>query len=133
MPQFVLFIGEDPQLIDFSAPGAPPDMSAQKVMEGLNRSRDRLKGLGYEVRILLTRDAATVDALVSEALNERSYDVIVIGAGLRTLPPMAEQFERLINTLREKAPRAKLAFNSRPDDSDKAAMRWLAPSPGRSA
>ena len=127
MPQFVLFIGEDPELIDFSAPGAPPDMSAQKVMEGLNRSRDRLKGLGYEVRILLTRDAATVDALVSEALNERSYDVIVIGA------PMAEQFERLINTLREKAPRAKLAFNSRPDDSDKAAMRWLAPSPGRSA
>ncbi|MDB5361532.1 MAG: hypothetical protein JWO51_2829, partial [Rhodospirillales bacterium] len=46
-------------------------------------------------------------------------------AGLRTLPPMALQFERLINVLREKAPAAKLAFNSQPDDSDIAAMRWL--------
>jgi hypothetical protein len=38
---------------------------------------------------------------------------------------MAEQFERLINVLHEKAPQAKLAFNSQPADSDKAALRWL--------
>ena len=54
MPQFVLIIGEDPDLIDFSAPGVPPNMDAHKVMEGLNGSRDRLKGLGHEARILLT-------------------------------------------------------------------------------
>jgi hypothetical protein len=129
MPQFVLIIGEDPDLIYFSAPGVPPDMDAHKVMEGLNGSRDRLKGLGHEARILLTRDAATVDAQVSEALKESCYDVIVIGAGLRTLPPMIEQFERLINVLHEKAPQAKLAFNSKPADSDKAALRWLPTSP----
>jgi hypothetical protein len=104
MPQFGLIIGEDPDLIDFSAPDVPPNMDAHKVMEGLNGSRDRLKGLGHEARILLTRDAATVDAQVPEALKESRYDVIVIGAGLRTLPPMAEQFERLINVLHEKAP-----------------------------
>ena len=126
MPQAVLIIGEDPELIDFSAPGVPPNMSAKSVMEGLRVATDRLRGLGHEVGVLLTKDAETVDALVSEALKERPYDVIVIGAGLRTLPPMLEQFERLINALREKAPRAKLAFNSRPEDSDKAALRWLA-------
>ena len=126
MPQFVLIIGEDPDLIDFSAPGVPPNMSAQTVMEGVGAATDRLKRLGHEVRVLLTKDAETVDALVSEALKERPYDVIVVGAGLRTLPPMLEQFEKLINVLREKAPRAKLAFNSRPEDSDKAALRWLA-------
>jgi hypothetical protein len=98
MPQSVLIIGEDPDLIDFSAPGMPPNMNARKVMEGLNGSRDRLKGLGYEARILLTRDAATIDAQVSETLRESRYNVIVIGAGLRTLPPMAERFERLINS-----------------------------------
>jgi len=95
-------------------------------MEGVGAATDRLTGLGHEVGVLLTKDAETVDALVSEALKERPYDVIVIGAGLRTLSPMLEQFERLINVLREKAPRAKLAFNSRPEDSDKAALRWLA-------
>ena len=126
MPQAILIIGEDPELVDFSAPGVPPNMSAQTVMEGVGAATDRLKRLGHEVRVLLTKDAETVDALVSEALKERPYDVIVVGAGLRTLPPMLEQFERLINVLREKAPRAKLAFNSRPEDSDKAALRWLA-------
>jgi hypothetical protein len=107
-------------------------MDAHKVMDGLNGSRDRLKGLGHEACILLTRDATTVDAQVSEALKESRYDVIVIGAGLRTLPPMAEQFERLINVLHEKAPQAKLAFNSQPGDSDKAALRWLPTSPSPS-
>jgi len=126
MPQAILIIGEDPELVDFSAPGVPPNMSVQTVMEGVGAATDRLKRLGHEVRVLLTKDAETVDALVSEALKERPYDVIVIGAGLRTLPPMLEQFEKLINVLREKAPRAKLAFNSRPEDSDKAALRWLA-------
>ena len=126
MPQAILIIGEDPELVDFSAPGVPPNMSAQTVMEGVGAATDRLKRLGHEVRVLLTKDAETVDALVSEALKERPYDVIVIGAGLRTLPPMLEQFQKLINVLREKAPRAKLAFNSRPEDSDKAALRWLA-------
>ncbi len=126
MPQSVLIIGEDPELVDFSAPGVPPNMSAKTVMDGVRVATDRLKSRSHEVGVLLTKDAETVDALVSDALKEHPYDVIVIGAGLRTLPPMLEQFERLINVLREKAPRAKLAFNSRPEDSDKAALRWLA-------
>jgi hypothetical protein len=125
MPQSVLIIGEDPALIDFSAPGVPPDMDADKVMRGLNGARDRLQHAGHEARILLTKDAETVEAQVSEALRDHHYDVIVVGAGLRTLPPLAERFERLMNVLHEQAPQAKLAFNSQPDDSDKAALRWL--------
>jgi hypothetical protein len=125
MPQSVLIIGEDPALIDFSAPGVPPDMDAGKVMRGLNGSRHRLEHAGYDARILLTREAESVEVQVLEALRDHNYDVVVIGAGLRTLPPMAEQFERLMNVIHERAPRAKLAFNSQPDDSDKAALRWL--------
>jgi hypothetical protein len=125
MPKSVLIIGEDPALIDFSAPGAPPNMDADKVMRGLNGSRDRLEHAGHDARILLTRDAETVEAQVSEALRDHHYHVVVIGAGLRTLPGLAKQFERLINVLHEQAPQAKLAFNSQPDDSDKAALRWL--------
>jgi hypothetical protein len=125
MPQSVLIIGEDPGLIDFSAPGAPPGMDADKVLRGLNGSRDRLEHAGHDARILLTKDAETVEAQVSEALRDHHYDVIVIGAGLRILAPMAEQFELLMNVLHEQAPQAKLAFNSQPDDSDTAARRWL--------
>ena len=121
----VLIIGEDPALIDFNAPEVPKDLNAAKVMAGVNGSVARLQAAGHEAELLLTRDAASVEAQVSRALQGRNYDVIVIGAGLRILPAMAEHFERLMNVLREKAPRSKLAFNSRPDDSDAAALRWL--------
>jgi hypothetical protein len=121
----VLIIGEDPHLIDFTAPNAPPDMSAQKVMDGLNGSRERLGRSGYAADILLTRGADSVEDQVSEALQGRSYDVVVVGAGLRTLAPMAAQFEKLMNVLHIRAPDAKLAFNTQPNDSDAAAMRWL--------
>ncbi|WP_309896110.1 hypothetical protein [Archangium sp.] len=77
-----------------------------------------------------TRDAETVEAQVSKALKEMTYDIIVVGAGLRTLPPMADQFERLMNVLHQEAPQARLAFNSQPDDSDKAALRWATKAPG---
>ena len=121
----VLIIGEDPALIDFEAPNAPKDMSFAKVMEGLNVSVTRLRARGYVAELVLTRDARSVEAQVSHALQGKNYDVIVVGAGLRTLPAMAEQFEQLMNVLRQKSPRSKLAFNSRPDDSDAAALRWL--------
>ena len=121
----VLIVGEDPALIDFGAPDAPKNIDAAKIMAGLNASVARLQAAGHEAELLLTRDAASVEAQVSRALQGRNYDVIVIGAGLRTLPAMADQFEQLMNVLRDKAPRAKLAFNSRPDDSDAAAQRWL--------
>jgi len=68
MPQSVLIIGQDPTLIDFSAPGAPSDMDPDKVMRGLTGSRDRLKDAAHDARILLTKDVETVAAQVSEAL-----------------------------------------------------------------
>lgn len=125
MPKSILIIGQDPSLIDFSAPDGPPGMTEQKVRDGLTGARERLRAAGYEAEILWTRDAATVDAQTGATLRERRWDVIVIGAGLRTLPPMAAQFEILINTIRRDAPDAAIAFNSRPDDSDAAALRWL--------
>jgi hypothetical protein len=38
---------------------------------------------------------------------------------------MAGQFEKLINVLHDAAPRSHIAFNTRPDDSDAAALRFL--------
>jgi hypothetical protein len=121
----VLIIGPDPRYIDFSAPYLPPGMSAEKIIAGVDGARDRLADAGYCVQVLLTKNEETVEQQVSDALKERSYDVTVVGVGLRTLSPMAAHFERLINALHEKAPRTKIAFNSKPDDSDAAALRWL--------
>jgi hypothetical protein len=121
----VLIIGEDPSQIDFDAPDAPKGMSAEKVMDGLNGSVARLQAAGHSAVLLLTKDAETVDRQAGEALAKADYDVIVVGAGLRTLPPLAAQFERLMNVIHRDAPQARLAFNTQPDDSDAAAARWF--------
>ena len=80
---------------------------------------------GHEADILWT---TTLDAIAGElagAVRGRAYDVIVIGAGLRVLPPMAMHFERLVNAIREHAPSARIAFNTRPDDTAEAATRQV--------
>ena len=94
-------------------------------MDGLNGSRDRLERAGHAAQILLTRDPRTIGDHVSNAMKKQRYDVVVIGAGLRTLPAMLEQFETLMNVLHRSAPQAKLAFNTQQNDSDAAALRWL--------
>ncbi len=68
---------------------------------------------------MLTKDEESVEGQVSDALKDKGYDVVVVGAGLRVLPPLAAQFERLMNVLHQKAPGSKLAFNSKPDDSER--------------
>lgn len=118
----ILIIGEDPAGIDFDAPDAPKGMTAATITDGLNGARDRLRAAGHRADILWTRDAIEDEARQSLAAR---YDVIVIGAGLRTLPPLADKFERLINVILRESPASRIAFNSRPDDSDTAALRWL--------
>lgn len=124
MPKRILIIGEDPATVDFSAPGIPPGMSAQRVIAGLEASRDRLEADGHSAEILLTEPDATMPAQLRRALAIR-YDVIVIGAGLRTVPAMTEKFEALINIVHTDAPGARLAFNTNPADSHSAANRWI--------
>jgi hypothetical protein len=76
MPQSVLIIGEDPGLIDFSAPGAPPGMDADKVLRGLNGSRDRLEHAGHDAlssypevwnspQVCLAEDKRSIQALTA--------------------------------------------------------------------
>ncbi|MBR0656742.1 hypothetical protein [Plastoroseomonas arctica] len=125
MPKTILIIGEDPAEIDFDAPGTPKDVSAETITSGLEGSVARLRADGYVATLLLTRDPATLEEQVREALDNEAPDVVVIGAGLRILPALAAQFEQLMNVLHEYAPNAKLAFNSQPGDSDIAARRWV--------
>lgn len=125
MTRSVLIIGEDPASIDFDSPDMPPGVTAKSIHDGLNGSRDRLIASGVDATILLTNGADTIGAQVAEALAQGRYDVVVIGAGLRVLPDLVEQFEILINTLHHDAPQARIAFNNEPKDSDVAARRQL--------
>ena len=49
-----------------------------------------------------------------------SYDCIMIGAGVRTLPEHFLLFEKLINVVHAEAPSARIAFNTKPSDTAEA-------------
>lgn len=125
MAKSVLIVGEDPALIDFNAPSAPKDMSAERILAGLDASKKELEAAGHTVVVLLTRGADEVERQARDALAQARYDVIVVGAGLRVLPPLTEEFERLINVIHEQAQGSRIAFNTSPGNSAAAAQRHL--------
>jgi len=127
MARGVLIIGLDPTLVDFSDPAyaAFPGMDAGKVRAALNADKATLVALGYNAELCLTDFGETAGAVVEEQLKCKSYDCVLIGAGVRTVPRHFALFERLINVVHERAPGAKLCFNTRPDDTAEAVKRWI--------
>ena len=122
----VMVIGLEPTLIDFSGPDfADTGMDAKKVLAGLKSSEDELTRLGYSVQMCLTDFGETAEAVVQGRLNQKQFDCILIGAGIRTIPSNFILFEKLINVVHEHAPQAKLCFNIMPGDTAEAVQRWL--------
>jgi hypothetical protein len=58
-------------------------------------------------------------------LEQKRFDCILIGAGVRANPSNFLLFEKLINVVHEHAPQAKLCFNTMPSDTAAAVKRWL--------
>ena len=122
----VLVIGLDPTLIDFSDPDfADTGMNTTKVLAGLKSSEDELIRLGYSVQRCLTDFGETAEAVVRSQLEQKQFDCVLIGAGIRTIPGNFILFEKLINAVHEGAPQAKLCFNTKPTDTVEAVQRWL--------
>jgi hypothetical protein len=121
----VLVIGLDPTLIDFSQPGYAPGMNATKVFAGLKASEDELTHLGYSVQTCLTDFGETAEAVLQSQLEKKQFDCILIGAGVRANPNNFLLFEKLINVVHERAPHAKLCFNTLPSDTAAAVKRWI--------
>lgn len=121
----VLVVGLDPRLIDFSQPGYPPGMDAEKVFAGIKSSEELLTGLGYNVQTCMTDFGETAETVVANELKEKAWDCVMIGAGVRTVPSNFLLFEKLVNVVHEHAPQAKMCFNELPADIGESVKRWV--------
>lgn len=65
------------------------------------------------------------DSAIVAALSGHSWDVVVIGGGIRKPEPLLTVFEQVVNLVRRHAPQAAIAFNTSGGDSVEAAKRWL--------
>jgi hypothetical protein len=122
----VLLLGLDPETVDFSDPALPPGMTAEKVQAGIAVAQRQFAERGWEGDVGLIRPDETAGPAVERLVTSKSYDCVVIGAGLRLPPRSLALFEVVINAIRKAAPGAAIAFNTRPDDTADAAARWLA-------
>jgi hypothetical protein len=127
MGKSVLFVGIDPPTIDFSDSAYAPfaHLNAEKVQAGLDNDVAELNRRSYRAELCL---AAVEDlpAAVRNWLGKKSYDCILVGAGVRTIAKNFVIFEKTINVIHELAPRSRICFNSKPDDSAEAVERVLA-------
>jgi hypothetical protein len=110
-------IGVDPARIDGWDP-AP-------IQAALARGRARFVEHGIEADwCLVAMDDDPAGTIVA-ALTSGNHACVVIGAGIRTHAPFLEFFEKVINLVRRHAPDAAIAFNTNPENTADAAVRWL--------
>jgi hypothetical protein len=117
----VLALGLDPAFVDLSN---FPGLSADVIRAFIDSQLQRLRGLGYEVVSCLVDLGETAEAVTAQHLSARTFDCVMIGAGLRA-PAQLLLFEKLINLVHAMAPGAKMCFNSTPADTAEAVQRWV--------
>jgi hypothetical protein len=120
----VLSIGLDPEAADLSAfPGLTPELVRSYIQAQMQHLRD----LGFDAESCLIDLGETAEQTVRTALQSRSIDCVMIGAGLRQPPAQLLLFEKVLNLVHELAPGARIAFNTRPADTAEAVLRWVQP------
>jgi hypothetical protein len=121
----ILFIGQKPETVDFSDASLPPGFDAQKIIAGIAVAVAKIEERGWKGdTCMITPDAAGC-AMLEEALKRAPYDCAVIGGGLRIPPKGLALFEMVVNIIHRAAPKAAIAFNTRPEDTADAAARQI--------
>jgi hypothetical protein len=123
----VLFVGQEPETVDFSDSALPPGFDVKQVQTGIAKAKTLLGERGWLADLCLVKPDETAIPTLERQLASAHYDCVVIGGGLRIPPSGLILFEKVVNAIHKGAPRAAIAFNTRPEDTADAAARWLAP------
>jgi hypothetical protein len=121
----VLLVGLEPETVDYSK-SPVPGLTAAKVRAAVEGDKAKLETLGYGVTSLYVDDGKTAEAALAAELTSSEYDCIMVGAGLRIVPPYFLLFEKVINVVHRHAPATtKVCFNTNPSDTAEAVLRWV--------
>ena len=93
---------------------------------GLRAVKEEIERRGDTLDLCMILLDGSAKAAMAAQLAKKSYDCIIIGAGIRLPEPNLALFESVVNTVHRLAPRSAVAFNSRPQDSAQAVDRALA-------
>ncbi|MEO6603349.1 MAG: hypothetical protein ABIQ16_25925 [Polyangiaceae bacterium] len=121
----ILFVGQKPETVDFTDPSLPPGFDADKINAGIAVAVAKIEERGWQGDTCMITPDESGRAMLEQALQGTTYDCVVIGGGLRLPPKSLGLFETVVNAIHRAAPSAKIAFNTRPEDTADAAARQL--------
>src|SRR5688572_16495145 len=121
----VLFVGQEPNTVDFSDSALPPGLDAQKIRNGIDIAMKQMSECGWKPDLCLINPDESARTTLEHSLTSVNYDCVVIGGGIRIPSKSLLLFETLINTVHKLAPNAFIAFNTKPEDTANAVARWL--------
>ena len=93
-------------------PHAVPGMDGDAMRAVLDTELARFGEYAIDASMTLIAPDESAESMVTVALSERDWDVVVIGGGIRKPEPLAVFFEEVVNLVRQHAPRAAIAFNT---------------------
>jgi hypothetical protein len=125
MTTWILFVGLQPETVDFSDPALPPGFNAENIHAGIAVAMRQIAERGWQADLCLIRPDETAGPTLAHQLSNKLYNCVVIGAGVRLPPKNLPLLEVLVNAVLEAGPGTKIAFNTRPEDSADAAARWV--------
>ncbi|MBK5351398.1 hypothetical protein JFU37_02495 [Pseudomonas sp. TH41] len=121
----ILFIGQTVETVDFSDPALPPGLTVEKIQAGIAIAMASMADRGWQADLFLVPPDKTAGPLLDKQLARKSYNCVVIGAGIRLPPKSLPLFEVVINAVHKGAPNAVIAFNTGPETTADCAARWL--------
>jgi hypothetical protein len=121
----VLYVGQEPDTVDFNDPALPAGMNAEKIRKGIDAGMKQLTESGWDADYCSIRPDGSAPAELERCLKAKPYDCVVIGAGIRIPTKSLLLFESIVNTIHRSAPQASIAFNTSPEDTAHAVARLL--------
>jgi hypothetical protein len=101
----ILFVGQQPETVDFSDPALPPGFDAAKINAGIAVAVAKIAEKGWQGDLCTIPPDETAVAMLKKQLQSASYDCVVIGGGLR-MPPKSLPLFEMVNVVHRAAPNA---------------------------
>ena len=102
-----------------------PRLSVEKLEKEFSDIIEELTQSGFLATWCHTDTGETAEKKLIESIKSFGPDLVMVGAGIRTDPDLFFLFEKMINIIHKKAPKAYIAFNTKPFDTIEAIKRWI--------
>lgn len=119
-------IGLDPDVIDYTSPDFAQfaNLSKGALRAANDRNVDELRAAGYHVDNCLVDFGEAGAAKAREWLSAKTYDAVLIGAGIRLVAGNTLLFEAIVNAAHTSQPGCRFVFNREAKATPDDIRRW---------